>query len=68
MKGAVFMNKMTAFLISTICFLLGLVLGFLIAPIKKGIQIGNNSGNNYVAKSKDNYSDDDADFCDCEPF
>jgi|GEM_PF-5742134 len=27
-------------------FLLGMVIGFLISPIKKGISIGNNSANN----------------------
>lgn len=27
-------------------FLLGVVVGFMFAPIKKGVKIGNNSGNN----------------------
>ena len=40
------MKKSTAILISTICFLSGIIIGFLFAPIKKGISIGNNSGNN----------------------
>lgn len=29
-------------------FLLGVVIGFLIAPIKKGISCGNNNGNTYT--------------------
>ena len=29
------------------CILLGMVKGFLLAPIKKGISCGNNSGNTY---------------------
>ena len=31
-----------------VCFLSGMVHGFLWAPIKKGISCGNNSGNTYV--------------------
>ncbi|MDF2821288.1 MAG: hypothetical protein K0R15_1729 [Clostridiales bacterium] len=45
------MSKSKVFFISTFWFLLGLVLGFLISPIKQGI--GNNSGNttnNYYDK------------------
>jgi len=36
-------------------FLLGVVVGCLIAPVKKGIEIGNNSGNttNYYGKEQD---------------
>ena len=29
------------------CVLLGVIYGFLISPIKKGISFGNNNGNNY---------------------
>lgn len=35
------------------CFFAGVVAGFLIAPIKKGIYCGNNSGNNYLGKDED---------------
>lgn len=31
-------------------FLLGVVVGFMFAPIKKGVKIGNNSGNNNVGE------------------
>ncbi len=38
--------KRSEIILSTLCsFLFGVVVGFLIAPIKKGIEIGNNSGN-----------------------
>ncbi len=33
--------------------LLGLVAGFFLAPIKKGMSIGCNNGNNYVSKDAD---------------
>ena len=41
------MNKNEKILFGAACFLAGTVAGFLIAPIKKGIYCGNNSGNNY---------------------
>jgi hypothetical protein len=41
------MKKSTAILLSTMVFFLGIVLGFLVAPIKNGISIGNNNGNKY---------------------
>lgn len=34
-------------LLAVCLFLLGVVIGFLIAPIKKGISCGNNNGNTY---------------------
>lgn len=34
-------------LLGTACFLGGVVAGFLISPIKKGMYIGNNCGNNF---------------------
>jgi hypothetical protein len=38
--------KKSDFILAGLCGLFfGIVLGFLIAPIKKGIDIGNNSGN-----------------------
>ncbi|NLT15662.1 MAG: hypothetical protein GXY05_15150 [Clostridiales bacterium] len=39
------MKKLTAFLLSMSLFFTGVTLGFLLSPIKKGIYIGNNSGN-----------------------
>lgn len=39
------MRKLTGFLLATTMFFMGVTLGFLFAPIKKGICIGNNSGN-----------------------
>lgn len=40
------MKKKSPVLLCTTFFLLGVVLGFLFAPIKNGVSIGNNSGNN----------------------
>ncbi len=37
-------------LLGTACFLGGVVAGFLIAPIKKGVYCGNNNGNCVGAK------------------
>ncbi len=39
------MRKSTAILTAAVCFFFGIVLGFLISPIKNGISVGNNSGN-----------------------
>lgn len=41
------MNKKEKILLGAACFFSGVVAGFLIAPIKKGIYCGNNNGNNY---------------------
>ena len=43
------MNKSTAILLSTSTFLLGILIGFLFAPAKGGINwnIGSNNGNEY---------------------
>ena len=38
-------------LIMLCCVLLGVIYGFLISPIKKGISVGNNNGNNYIDRS-----------------
>lgn len=40
------MRKATGFLLSIIFLLFGVIVGFLIAPIKKGIYCGNNNSNN----------------------
>lgn len=39
------MNKSTGFLIGIIGLLGGIILGFMLAPIKNGIECGNNNGN-----------------------
>ncbi len=41
------MRKLTAFLMCTTLFSFGVILGFLLSPVKEGISIGNNSGNWY---------------------
>ncbi len=50
------MKKIEIVLLSVCTFLAGVVMGFFLAPIKKGFEIGNNSGNtnNY------NYGDNEA--------
>ncbi len=37
------MNKLTAFLLATTSFLAGVIAGFLLSPVKHGINIGNNN-------------------------
>lgn len=49
-------NKETL-LLSTTCFLAGIVAGFLIAPIKKGVYCGNNNGNNFSKNKNDKLED-----------
>ena len=39
------MRKSTFILTASLCFFIGVVLGFVFAPVKQGISIGNNSGN-----------------------
>jgi hypothetical protein len=39
------MDKKRGFLISLICFLTGVIVGFIISPVKQGM--GNNCGNSY---------------------
>ena len=55
------MKKNEIILLSVCTFLAGLVLGFLIAPIKKGLEIGNNCGNtnNYNYGNNDNKDKDE---------
>lgn len=45
-------------LLGAACFFAGAVAGFLIAPIKKGIYCGNNSGNNYLGKDEEKLEDE----------
>lgn len=50
------MIRKSELVLSTLCgFFFGIVLGFLISPIKKGIEIRNNSGNTttYGCKADD---------------
>ncbi len=52
------MKKSTAALLSFCCFLLGIIVGFLISPIKDGVHCGNNNGNTTVYNSdKENVED-----------
>ena len=50
------MNKSTAILIALLAFFVGVVGGFTVSPVKKGIDIkfavGNNSGNKNIYKDK----------------
>lgn len=39
------MKKLTAFLLGSTLFFAGITIGFILSPIKKGIYVGNNSGN-----------------------
>lgn len=55
------MRKREIFLLSALMLLLGLVIGFLTAPIKQGICIGNNSGNNNMGKIESCCEDDELD-------
>lgn len=59
-KVAFGMKKSNLILLCTTVFSIGIILGFLLAPIKKGISIGNHSGN----KFRDDYNDKfDYDYC-----
>ncbi|WP_182629341.1 hypothetical protein [Clostridium chromiireducens] len=53
------MKKREIFMLSSTAFSLGIVLGFLISPIKKGINVygGDSISNNYA--KKDSPTDDD---------
>lgn len=42
------MNKSFVCVLSAMFLLLGVVIGFLMAPIKKGVYCGNNNGNHYL--------------------
>ncbi|MBQ8134314.1 MAG: hypothetical protein IJ192_07925 [Clostridia bacterium] len=50
------MNKSTAVLVALLAFFVGVVGGFTVSPVKKGINIkidvGNNSGNKNIYKDK----------------
>lgn len=53
------MSKLTGFLLSLACLFIGIVAGFMMAPIKKGISIGNNSGNNFVPRNENDAEDEE---------
>ena len=40
-------------LVASNCLFIGMVIGFLLAPIKKGVSCGNNNGNNTTIKIND---------------
>lgn len=46
-------------LVIVCCILLGMVKGFLIAPIKKGVSCGNNNGNVYNELEDEYWLDDE---------
>lgn len=48
-------DKTTLILISIVCFLLGIVIGIVIAPVKKGLSIGSN---NTIIGGDDDEDDD----------
>ncbi|SEH37710.1 hypothetical protein SAMN02910265_00154 [Ruminococcus flavefaciens] len=57
-------NSGTAIWLFAVCsFLAGIILGFFLSPIKKGVKIGCNNGNNTYDTSHDMlpYYDDDED-------
>lgn len=41
------------------CVLLGVIKGFFLSPIKKGISFGNNNGNTYVGSEDDDWSSEE---------
>ena len=51
-------RKMTT-LIGLVCLLAGVIVGFLLAPVKKGIYCGNNSGNSYGGWGYDDEEEDE---------
>jgi hypothetical protein len=52
MGGRIGMKKRETFMLSSTVFSLGIVLGFLLSPIKKGIHVygGSSKSNNYIIK------------------
>lgn len=49
-------DKTTLILLSIVCFLAGLVLGFMLSPVKSGVTIGSN---NVIANGEDDDEDDE---------
>lgn len=56
--GLIKMRKSTGILLSATMLLLGIILGFLLSPIKGGLSIGNNSGNGYLRPDETDSGDE----------
>lgn len=41
------------------CILLGVIKGFFLSPIRRGISFGNNNGNTYVGSEDDSWLDEE---------
>ncbi|EKY25799.1 hypothetical protein [Clostridium celatum] len=52
------MNDKEKVLLGAACFFAGAVVGFLLAPVKKGIYCGNNSGNTYGPGEEETVKDE----------
>ena len=52
------MNDKEEVLLGAACFFAGAVVGFLLAPVKKGIYCGNNSGNTYGPGEEETVKDE----------
>ena len=52
------MNDKEKVLLGAACFFAGAVVGFLLAPVKKGIYCGNNSGNTYGTGEEETVKDE----------
>ena len=60
------MNKSTGILLALLGLFLGIIIGFMWAPTKKGIHCGNDSGNTYIFKGSEDDFMDEEDNCDDE--
>ena len=47
------MKKSTVFFLAAVSMLAGIIIGFLCAPIKGGVSVGNNCGNRYFDNDDD---------------
>lgn len=52
------MNDKEKVLLGAACFFAGAVVGFLLAPVKKGIYCGNNSGNTHGPGEEETVKDE----------
>lgn len=63
MNGGIIMGNLLKFidktdvLIGIIAFLVGIILGFIVSPVKNGISIGNKNHTLFTSKRNDDYSD-----------
>mgnify|MGYP000854366080 CR=1 FL=1 len=55
------MDKKMSVLVSAVCLLLGVIIGFLAAPVKKGIYCGNYNGNDFsgLPEREDGFGEDE---------